>query len=60
MPGLPAVVSPEASRVDSGLAPAGGQAGIAQLVEHLSCKQKVRGSSPLAGSAKQAFDLRFS
>ena len=25
-------------------------AGIAQLVEHLSCKQKVRGSSPLAGS----------
>ena len=36
-----------------------GDAGLAQLVEHLSCKQKVRGSSPLGGSAKQASDLRF-
>lgn len=36
------------------------QAGVAQLAEHLSCKQKVRGSSPLAGSNDQAVTWAFS
>jgi hypothetical protein len=27
-------------------------AGVAQLVEHLSCKQEVIGSNPISGSAK--------
>lgn len=30
----------------------GDYADLAQLVEHLSCKQKVRGSNPLVGSVR--------
>ncbi len=35
------------------------QAGVAQLVEHLTCNQKVAGSIPAAGSNK-ATDFSYS
>ncbi len=36
------------------------RAGVAQLVEHLFCKQVVRGSSPLASSDKRLSILLLS
>lgn len=34
--------------------PYGARAALAQLVEQLSCKQQVKGSSPLSGSQKNS------
>jgi hypothetical protein len=45
--------STEAARLRAAVVPTSSFAGVAQLVEHLFCKQVVRGSSPLASSERR-------